>query len=66
MRELLDALIARARVPVRVENDPARMRASDIPVLIGDPARLRRATGWQPRIPFTQTVDDLLAYWRGV
>jgi GDP-4-dehydro-6-deoxy-D-mannose reductase len=40
------------------------MRANDIPVLIGDATRLRNATGWRPEIPFEQTLDDLLAYWR--
>ena len=64
IREVLEALVARARVPIRVESDPARMRPSDIPVLIGDATRLRDATGWAPRIPFDQTLDDLLEYWR--
>jgi GDP-4-dehydro-6-deoxy-D-mannose reductase len=62
--DLLDALVLRARVPIRIESDPLRMRANDIPVLIGDATRLRKATGWQPEIPFEQTLDDLLAYWR--
>jgi GDP-4-dehydro-6-deoxy-D-mannose reductase len=61
---LLDALVSRARVPIRIETDPQRMRANDIPVLIGDATRLRNATGWRPEIPFEQTLDDLLAYWR--
>ena len=64
VRAVLDALVARARVAIRVETDPERMRANDIPVLIGDPSRLRETTGWQPEIPFDQTLDDLLAYWR--
>ena len=66
VREILDGLIARARVPVRVESDPARMRASDIPILVGDASRLREATGWRPEIPFDQMIDDLLAHWRAV
>lgn len=61
---VLDGLIARARVPVTVEPDPARMRADDTPVLVGDASRLRAATGWAPAIPFEQTLDDLLDYWR--
>ena len=64
IRSVLDALVARARVPVRVEVDPGRMRPNDTPVLVGDPAKLRDATGWAPRIPFEQTIDDLLSYWR--
>ena len=64
IREVLDALVARARVPIRVESDPVRLRPSDIPVLIGDATRLHEATGWTPRIPFDQMLDDLLDYWR--
>jgi GDP-4-dehydro-6-deoxy-D-mannose reductase len=66
IRSLLDALIARAKVAVRVEIDPSRMRPSDVPVLSGDASRLREATGWTPTISFDQMLDDLLAYWRGL
>jgi GDP-4-dehydro-6-deoxy-D-mannose reductase len=42
------------------------MRPSDTPVLRGDSTKLRKTTGWCPEIPFDQTLDDLLNYWRGV
>jgi GDP-4-dehydro-6-deoxy-D-mannose reductase len=64
IRAVLDALVARARVPIRIESDMARMRPHDIPVLIGDATRLTKATGWRPAITFDRTMDDLLAYWR--
>ncbi len=64
MRELLDRLIARARVPVTVTIDPARYRPNDTPLLLGDPRRLRDELGWTPNIPLEQTLDDLLEYWR--
>ena len=64
--EVLNALIARSRVPVRTEVDPARLRATDAPILVGDTARLRAATGWSPQISFDRMIDDLLDYWRGV
>jgi GDP-4-dehydro-6-deoxy-D-mannose reductase len=64
IRDVLAALVERARVPIRVESDPARLRPNDIPVLIGDATRLRATTGWQPAIPFDRTIDDLLTYWR--
>ena len=60
----VDALVARARVPIRIEQDPARMRASDVPILVGNPRRLQEATGWQPKVSFDQMIDDLLDYWR--
>jgi GDP-4-dehydro-6-deoxy-D-mannose reductase len=65
IRDLLDMLIARARVPVTVTVDPKRYRPNDAPLLLGDPSRLQRELGWQPEIPLEQSLDDLLAYWRG-
>jgi GDP-4-dehydro-6-deoxy-D-mannose reductase len=65
MRSVLDTLVSRARVPVRVETDPARLRANDLPIVVGDATRLRQATGWQPSISFERMLDDLLEYWRG-
>jgi len=66
MRSILESLVARARVTVRIETDPALLRPSDTPVLLGDATRLSHATGWQPQIPFERTLDDLLNYWRSV
>jgi len=66
MRSVLDALVARARVQVRVETDPALMRPSDTPIVLGDPTRLHEATGWRPEISFDRTLDDLLNYWRSI
>jgi GDP-4-dehydro-6-deoxy-D-mannose reductase len=65
IRELLDLLLARARVPVSVKVDPARYRPNDTPLLLGDPGRLRDELGWTAQIPLEQTLDDLLEYWRG-
>jgi GDP-4-dehydro-6-deoxy-D-mannose reductase len=62
--ELADLLVGLARHPMRLEEDPARQRPVEIPVLRGDPTKLHKATGWQPEIPISQTLADLLAEWR--
>ena len=64
IRAMLDKLLALAKVEVKVETDPARLRPSDVEVLIGDSSKFRADTGWEPRIPFDQTLADLLDYWR--
>jgi GDP-4-dehydro-6-deoxy-D-mannose reductase len=64
IRDLLDKIIRMAQVEVKVETDPARLRPSDVEILIGDSSKFRADTGWEPRIPFDQTVRDLLDYWR--
>jgi GDP-4-dehydro-6-deoxy-D-mannose reductase len=62
--DLLEILLARARVPIRVASDPARLRPSDHPVLLGDPSRVWTEVGWQATIPIEDTLKDLLDYWR--
>ena len=61
---MLDVLLEHSSVDVEVRPDPSRMRPSDVKVLHADPAKFMAATGWQPRIPFEQTMRDLLEYWR--
>jgi GDP-4-dehydro-6-deoxy-D-mannose reductase len=63
--DLLEFLLGRARVRMTVEPDPARLRPSDTPLVLGSAARLRADTGWVPRLSIEQTLDDLLEYWRG-
>ncbi len=60
----VNTLVRMARVPVTVKSSPARFRPHDIPVLTGDPTKFHQATGWQPEIPFDQTLRDLLEYYR--
>jgi nucleoside-diphosphate-sugar epimerase len=31
---------------------------------VGDASRLRRATGWEPRVPLEDTLQRLLDDWR--
>lgn len=64
MDELLAALVSEARVALRTELDPARVRPGGPSVLALDAARFSEATGWQPRIPLARSLRDLLDYWR--
>jgi GDP-4-dehydro-6-deoxy-D-mannose reductase len=62
--ELLGEMIAATGIDIQVRVDPERLRPSDVPILVGNPARLRRRTSWEPRIGLAQTMRDLLDYWR--
>ena len=64
VRTLVELLTSKARVPIAIEQDPARFRPNDTPLVLGDHSRLTADTGWSPQIPLEQTVDDLLGYWR--
>ncbi len=64
VQHLLDALIELSHADVTVEVDPERVRTASTPALIADCTRFRARTGWQPEIPFEQTLSDLLNYER--
>jgi GDP-4-dehydro-6-deoxy-D-mannose reductase len=65
IQEILDFLLGESRVrSIAVKEDPARLRPSDVPVLVGDAAKAGKAVGWAPEIPFERTLRDLLGYWR--
>lgn len=62
--QLLKILMEMSHARVRLEEDPARMRPSDTPLLLGDRSRIGTEVGWQPEIPIERTLSDLLEYWR--
>ena len=64
MKEILDLLLSMRKVKVKIKVDPARLRPSDVPVLFSDCTKLKELTGWEPKIPFKQSLQDLLEYWR--
>ena len=64
VREMLEMLLSYAQVEIRVERDPNRYRPVDVPVVYGSSEKFHRLTGWTPQIPFEQTLQDTLAYWR--
>jgi GDP-4-dehydro-6-deoxy-D-mannose reductase len=64
IQRLLDILLGYARRPIRVMQDPERMRPSDVPRSVCDVTSFRAATGWQRRIPIEQSLRDILDYWR--
>jgi GDP-4-dehydro-6-deoxy-D-mannose reductase len=62
--DVLDRLLALSSARVEIRTDPALLRPADVPVLVGDATKLRRATPWRPEIPLERTLADLLQHWR--
>src|SRR5207302_752332 len=63
--QFLELLIGMARVPIRTRVDPALLRPADVTLQIPSVEKFVRATGWQPRYSFEESVRNLLKYWRG-
>ena len=64
MGDLLERLLALARVPIAVTVDESRLRPSEIPALCGDPSRIGRELGWAPSRDLGQTLADTLEFFR--
>src|SRR6266704_2450331 len=50
IQEVLDLLLGMTKAKIEVRQDPARLRPSDVPILLGDNSKFRKATGWEPAI----------------
>ncbi|MGD0589070.1 MAG: GDP-mannose 4,6-dehydratase [Thermoplasmata archaeon] len=63
IRENVDRLVGLATVPIRVEVVEELRRPLDEPVQWADISKIREL-GWSPQFSFTDTLKDILDYWR--
>ena len=65
VRQMLDFLLSLStRKDIQIEVDSARLRPIDADLQVPDTTKFLKHTGWEPLIPFEQTMNDLLDYWR--
>lgn len=64
IRSILDQLLALSDHPINVVTDPERLRPADISRVQGDSTLIRRLTGWQPKVPWYDTLNSILIQQR--
>lgn len=64
--EILSILVSMSSDPITTEEDPARLRPSDVPDIRSDNTKVESETGWKPTIPLATTLKDILDYYRSV
>ncbi len=66
IREMLDMLLEmtthKGRIEVQV--DPTLLRPADVTLQIPCIDKFKAVTGWEPTISYSQTLRDMLDYWR--
>ena len=63
--EMLDYLVSLStRKDIKIETENARLRPLDADLQVPDTSKFRNHTGWEPKITFEKTMQDLLDYWR--
>jgi len=66
IEDMLNYLISlsSSKHEIKIELDITRMRALDADLQVPNTYKFQSHTGWCPEIPFEQTMQDLLNYWR--
>lgn len=64
IKEILDFLVSKSKVEIKVTQNTKRMRMSDMPILYGKNEKLRSIIEWEASIPIEATLGDMLEYWR--
>jgi len=66
IKDMLSHLISLSpkKNDIKIETDPDRLRPIDADLQVPDTSKFEKHTGWKPEIAFTQTMQDLLDYWR--
>lgn len=62
--DLLDRMLRLSPARITTVLDADRLRPSDLPLLLGDPSRIRAELGWTPAIPLDRLLADVLDWWR--
>jgi GDP-4-dehydro-6-deoxy-D-mannose reductase len=60
VRAIAERVLKHTGRTAEIASDPALVRPVDVPILIGDNAKLRAATGWSPRYTVDDIIDDLI------
>lgn len=64
IQTLLDTLLDLSRESIVVEQDPKRLRPSDVPVIEADITKLQAHTGWEPIYSLEETLHTMLDHNR--
>lgn len=64
IKQILDMLLSFSEKEIKVEEDKALLRPIDVPELVCDNTKIKKITGWEPKIPIETTLRETLDYWR--
>jgi GDP-4-dehydro-6-deoxy-D-mannose reductase len=62
VRQLASDVLLQAGMNADITTEPALVRSTDVPMLVGSPAKLQDATSWAPRLTHADIIDDLLRF----
>lgn len=66
IEDIINLMIQKINHPIKYEVDPSLLRKTDEPIILGDNSKLKKATGWMPRVNIEETVQKVMNYYRYV
>jgi len=63
IRDMIASMLYLTEIDAVIEQDPTRLRPSDLRRMKGSNQKITQATAWQPAIPMQQTLLKVLADW---
>ena len=64
IQDILDKIVSKSKVDIKVEVDPNKLRPVDVPIIEPDISKINTLTGWKPEIDIDRTIEETLNYWR--
>jgi len=64
VQEIIEAIRKQSSATFDVAPHPPLVRAADEQVIAGDTGKFRACCDWTPQIPLSETLRDMLAWWR--
>jgi len=58
--DILTWFLGQSKVPIVVERDQNRVRPNDLPRIVGDASRIRKALDWEPHYNLEETLAEIL------
>lgn len=62
LRDVIDTTAARLGIQPNICVDPARVRANEVPSVIGDNSKLKQELGWKQNYTLNQTLMDMIEH----
>ena len=64
LRSILNLMFEITGIDAEIRIDKAKLRPNEQKRIYGSSNKLKEYTGWQPKIPLKQSIEDILNYWR--
>lgn len=64
IEDILFDLLKLSDVNIKVEIDSRKLRPVEVPLFVGDYNKIEKATGWQPKCDYLESIRKVMNYYR--